>query len=123
MVKEFLLKELCRYQTGTLADIIYRNALLHADDEAFIYGHQSVSFSRYNLRVNSLIQALQTMGVKKGEVLGLAAWNCLEYMDVVGAAMKGGFIVSPYNPKLSKDELGDLINYQRPPLCLWDLSS
>ncbi len=111
MVKEFLLKELCRYQTGTLADIIYRNALLHADDEAFIYGHQSVSFSRYNLRVNSLIQALQTMGVKKGEVLGLAAWNCLEYMDVVGAAMKGGFIVSPYNPKLSKDELGDLINY------------
>jgi long-chain acyl-CoA synthetase len=106
-----VLKELCRYEIGTFADIIYRNALLHADDEAFIYGAERITFSQFNARVNGLIKSLHTMGVKKGDVLGLAAWNCIEYMDVVGAAMKGGFIVSPYNPKLSKNELGDLINY------------
>lgn len=111
MPEKLVLKELCRYQIGTFADIIYRNALLHADDEAFIYGPETVTFSQYNARVNSLISSLQAMGAKRGEVLGLAAWNCLEYVDVVGAAMKGGFIASPYNPKLAKDEMGALINY------------
>lgn len=111
MSEKLVLKELSRYQIGTLADIIYRNALLYSKDEAFIYGPERVTFSQYNARVNSLIHSLQSMGVKRGEVLGIASWNCLEYMDVVGAAMKGGYIASPYNPKLSKDELGVLINY------------
>ena len=111
MASKYLLKELSRYSIGTFADIIYRNALLHPNDEAFIYGDEVVTFSQYNARVNGLIKSLYDLGVKKGEILGLASWNCLEYMDVVGAAMKGGFIASPYNPKLNKNELLNLINY------------
>ena len=111
MARNLLLQELSRYQIGTLADIIYRNALLHPDDEAFIYGDETVTFSQFNSRVNALIRKLHELGVKKGEILGIASWNCIEYMDVVGAAMKGGFIASPYNPKLNKNELLNLINY------------
>src|SRR4030042_422115 len=48
---------------------------------------------------------------KKNEVPGILAWNCLEYVDVYGAAMKGGFITSPFSPRLKEDELDDLINY------------
>jgi acyl-CoA synthetase (AMP-forming)/AMP-acid ligase II len=39
------------------------------------------------------------------------SWNCPEYFDVVGAAMKGGFILSPYNPRLKVEELQYLIDY------------
>ena len=39
------------------------------------------------------------------------SWNRLEYPDVYGAAMKGGFIASPFNPRLQIDELEYLINY------------
>lgn len=111
MSDKLILKELCRYRRGTFADIIYRNALLHADDEAFVCGTRRITFAQFNARVNSLIHGLCSLKVKKGDVLGILSWNCLEYPDVYGAAMKGGFIASPFNPRLQTDELEYLINY------------
>jgi long-chain acyl-CoA synthetase len=111
MSANLILKELCRYARGTFADIVYRNALLHSDDEAFICGSQRITFSQFNARVNSLIHALSSLGVRKGDGIGILSWNCLEYTDAYGAAMKGGFIASPFNPRLHKEELEYLINY------------
>jgi len=111
MKKKLLLRELSRYPINTYADIIYRNALLHPEEEAFIYGSERITFGGFNARVNGLIHALHSMGVQKGDVLGILSWNCLEYVDVYGAAMKGGFIASPYNPRLQADELDYMINY------------
>jgi long-chain acyl-CoA synthetase len=111
MKEKLILKELSRYTIGTWADIIYRNALLYPDSEAFIYGKERVTFAQYNGRVNRLIHALHSMGVRKGEGTGIFSWNCLEYTDVIGAAMKSGFIVSPINPRLQTKELEYLINY------------
>jgi long-chain acyl-CoA synthetase len=53
------------------------------------------------------------MGVKKGDVIGALSWNCLEYADVYGAAMKGGFVVAPINPRLQSDECEYFINYSQ----------
>ncbi|MHB8765493.1 MAG: long-chain-fatty-acid--CoA ligase [Deferrisomatales bacterium] len=106
-----LLQELCRYATGTWADILYRNALLYPDREAFIYGGERVTFAGYNARVNRLVHALHALGVKKGDGIGALAWNCLEYAVLYGAAMKGGFILSPFNPRLQTGELEYLIGY------------
>ena len=111
MEEKLILKELCRYAIGTWADIIYRNALLYPEYEAFIYGKERITFAQFNARVNRLIHALHSMGVKKGEGIGILSWNCLEYADVYGAAMKGGFIISPFNPRLQANELDYLINY------------
>ena len=111
MSDKLILKELCRYRRGTFADIVYRNALLHADEEAFICGPQRITFAQFNARVNSLIHALSLCGVKKGDGIGMLSWNCLEYTDFYGAAMKGGFIASPFNPRLHSEELEYLINY------------
>jgi len=111
MTKNYILKELSRYNIGTFADVIYRNALLYPDQEAFIYKSKRITFSEYNARVNSLIHALQAMGAKKGDIIGILSWNCLEYADFLGAAWKGGFISSPFNPRLQANELEYLINY------------
>ena len=111
MSDRFSLRELSRYPLGTFADIIYRNALLYADDDAFVYGPKKLSFSQFNAQVNSLIHALQKMGIKKGDVLGILSWNCIETAEVHGAAMKGGFIASPFNPRAREDELVYIINY------------
>ena len=111
MERKFLLKELSRYKINTYADIICRNALLYPHREAFIYGSERITFTEFNARVNRLIHALNSLGVKKGDGIGVLSWNCLEYTDVYGAAMKGGFIISPLNPRLQADELDHLINY------------
>ena len=111
IMEKDILKELSRYNVGTYAEIIHRNALLNPDEEAFVYGDHRVTFADFNRRVNGIIHSLTSMGLKKGDVLGLLSWNCLECNDVYGAAMKGGFIAAPFNPRLQVDELEYLINY------------
>lgn len=113
MGSKYVLKELSRYNLDTYADIIYRNALLYSEKAAFTCGSRSLSFSDFNQKVNQLIAALQAKGIKKGEVVGILSWNCLEYAVVYGAAMKGGFIASAFNPRLKMDELEYIINYSK----------
>ena len=64
MASKFILKELSRYRIGTYADIIYRNALLYPEEEAFIYGEERVTFQEFNARVNSLIHALNALDIR-----------------------------------------------------------
>ena len=71
MATNHLLEKLSRYPIGTYADIIYRHALLNGNNVAFIYGKERVTFAEYNARVNSLVHALQSMSVKKGDVIGI----------------------------------------------------
>jgi long-chain acyl-CoA synthetase len=111
MSHKFILNELCRYRRGTFADIIYRNALLHPEGEAFVSGQRRVTFFEFNLRVNGLIRSLKRSGVPKGGVIGILSWNCMEYPEIYGAAMKGGLIASPFNPRLHEEELEYLIRY------------
>jgi acyl-CoA synthetase (AMP-forming)/AMP-acid ligase II len=110
MTAKLLLRELSRYDLGTFADIIYRNAILYPDSEAFVYGSERVSFQRFNERVNRLIHGLQALGIQKGDVIGILSWNRLEYPEVFGAAMKGGFILAHFNPRLQAEELIHVIN-------------
>lgn len=111
MSSRLLLKELCRYKIGTFGDIIYRNALLYPSKEAFIYGSERITFSEFNTKINALIHALRSMGLEKGDVIGVLSLNCLDYFYVYGAGQKGGFITSPYNFRLQAHELDYLINY------------
>jgi acyl-CoA synthetase (AMP-forming)/AMP-acid ligase II len=108
---KFVLSELSRYNIGTFAEVIYRNALLYSDKIALKYGTERITFAEFNTRVNSLVHALRSIGVNKGDVIGVLSWNCLDYTYVFGAAMKGGFIISPFNCRLHADELDYLINY------------
>ncbi len=114
MTRIYLLRELCRYPLGTFADIIYRNAILYPDSEAFVYGSERISFKQFNERVNSLIHGLQALGFQKGDIIGILSWNRLEYPEVFGAAMKGGFVLAHYNPRLQAGELVHLINDSEP---------
>jgi long-chain acyl-CoA synthetase len=111
MQGKLILRELSRYSIGTWADIIYRNALLYPENEVFIYGKKRITFAQFNARVNRVIHALHSLGVKKGGGIGIFSWNCLEYAEAYGAAMKGGFIISGMNPRLQSHELEYLINY------------
>jgi len=108
---KLILKELSRYNIGTYADIIYRNAILRAKEEAYVYNNVRLTWSQFNQNVNRLVHALNRLNVQAGDVLGILSWNCLEYALLYGAAMKGGFIASPYNTRLKAQELDYLINY------------
>lgn len=105
----FLIRS-CRYRSGLIPDIILRNAMIYPQREAFVCGEQRVNFQEYNARANSLAHALHGLGTKKGEVIGVLSWNCMGYMEVIGAAAKGGFIFSPFNVRFSASEVEYLVN-------------
>lgn len=110
MENKLILKELSRYPIGTFADLIYRNAILYPDSEAFVSGPDRISFHRFNQRTNSLVHGLHALGIHRGEVVGILSWNRLEYPEVFGAAMKGGFVLAHFSPRLKADELRRLID-------------
>lgn len=110
MTDKLVLQELSRYPLGTFADIIYRNALLYPDEEAFVCGPRRESFSRFNREVNRLVHGLQSTGVRNGDPIGVLSWNRVEYCEVFGAAMKGGFVLAHFNPRLLAGELIQVIN-------------
>ena len=108
---EQILKELSKYKIGTFAYIIHRHALLRPDKPAYAYENQKLTYAEYNAKVNSLVHALQKLGVNKGDHIGLLSWNCLDYALVYGAAMKGGYLLSRFNPRLGAEEVEHLLNY------------
>jgi long-chain acyl-CoA synthetase len=111
MPVKYILRELARYKIGTFAYIIHRHALLRPDKEAYVYGSERLTYAAYNRRVNSLVNALQELGVNKGDPIGILSWNCLDYVIVYGAAMKGGYVLSRFNSRLGAEELDYLIKY------------
>ncbi|MEW6137845.1 MAG: long-chain-fatty-acid--CoA ligase [Thermodesulfobacteriota bacterium] len=114
MSDKLILRELSRYQLGTFADIIYRNAILFPDNEAFVCGSERITFRRFNERVNRLVHGLQALGIRKGDVVGILSWNCLEYPEAFGAAMKGGYVFALYSPRLKAEELVGVMNDSEP---------
>ena len=114
MTKKYLLKELSRYSLGTFANIIYRNAILYPDQEAFVSGLERISFKQFNQGANRLVHGLHALGIQKGDMIGILSWNSLKYLEVFGAAMKGGFVLAHYNPRQQADELVHLINDSEP---------
>ena len=106
-----ILKELARYKIGTFAHIVHRHSLLRPEAEAYVYQDERLTYAEFNAKVNSLVHALQELGVNKGSSIGVLSWNCLEYAIVYGAAMKGGYLLSRFNPRLGAEELDYLINY------------
>ena len=111
MPEKYILRELSRYKIGTFAYIIHRHALLRPDKEAYVYGAERLTYAEYNGKVNSLVNALQELGVNKGDPIGILSWNCLDYVIVYGVAMKGGYILSRFNPRLGAEELEHIIKY------------
>ena len=114
MSGKLTLRELSRYPLGTFADIIYRNAILYPENEAFVCGPLRRTFQEFNQRVNRLIHGLQALGIQKGEIIGILSWNRLEYPEVFGAAMKGGFVLAHVNPRLQAQELIHVLNDAEP---------
>jgi long-chain acyl-CoA synthetase len=111
LTARFLLRELSRYNTGTFADILYRNALLYPDNAAFIYNDKRITHGEYNKAVNKIIHALQKMNVDNSKPVSILSWNSLPSVITYGTTLKGKYIASMLNPRLTADELEYIIKY------------
>lgn len=91
-----------------LADIIRRNTRRFPDDLAFVFKENRFTFKHYEERVNRLANALKALGIVKGDRISVILDNCHQHYEILGAAAKGGFVMSPLSTAL-KQELDHLI--------------
>jgi acyl-CoA synthetase (AMP-forming)/AMP-acid ligase II len=92
----------------TLRDMINDNAKKYPDKTAFIFEGKRYTFEQVNERINSLANALADLGVEKGDHVGILAYNCAQYFEVLGLA-KFGFVCVPLNYRSVGRELAYLI--------------
>ncbi len=93
----------------TLLDLIKRNARFYGSNTAFVFGAHRVTHAEYAGRSARLAAGLAAVGVGQRDRLAILSTNCLEYIDLLGAAAQLGAIVVPINWRLSAEEVAYII--------------
>ncbi len=70
---------------------------------------RAMSFRQWNERCARLANALAGIGLGKGDRLAVLAFNCVEWMEIYGAAAKAGMVVVPVNFRLLGEEIRYLV--------------
>jgi fatty-acyl-CoA synthase len=82
--------------------------------EGVIFQDKRMTYGEFNARVNRLANALQGLGVKKGERAAVLLFNCSQYLEIYYAVAKLGIILVTLNYRLSGKEVEYILNDSRP---------
>jgi len=89
--------------------LLTRSSHYFGDRKAFVIGDSSATYRQLNQRVNRLANGLFSLGLKKGDRVGLLFNNCMEYLESYFALYKSGLVWVRLNPRLSANELGRML--------------
>jgi acyl-CoA synthetase (AMP-forming)/AMP-acid ligase II len=104
----------------TLADLVDRNAHLHAQELHRTFGETRNTFADYRSRSLCLASAAYGVGLRGQDRLAVLAMNCPEYMEIIGAAEVSPFIVAPINYRLAAPEIAYVANDAAPRLFFFE---
>lgn len=96
------------------------NARLHGAQQAIVCADRTLTWRDLHDCVARCASALESLGIGKGDRVGILADNCELYMACFFAAPWLGAILVPFNTRLSPAELAELIDLARPSLVLHD---
>jgi len=80
---------------------------------------RELTYAAWNRRTNRVANALQGLELHKGDRVAVLAMNCFEYLDLLFACQKGGFILQALNWRLTPVELGKLVQDAGPRLLIY----
>ena len=89
-------------------------ALLVPDRTAIAFEGKRYTYAQINERVNRLADALNRLGLEKGDRAAIFEVNCNEYVEVCFATIKAGGIFAPLNFRIREEALVYLINKSEP---------
>ncbi len=68
------------------------------------------TFRKINERANRIVRLLRERGLKEGDAVALLCSNRGEFIEVLSAALRGGYRLTPVNWHLNADEVEYIIN-------------
>jgi acyl-CoA synthetase (AMP-forming)/AMP-acid ligase II len=93
---------------------ISRNARYWPDRPAIIFDGQATTFQELDERSSRLANALLALGAKKGDRIGVQAWNRPELIELECALYKAGLVKVAVNARLSQAEVVDTFTNAQP---------
>ncbi len=93
----------------TVYDVISRNAVLHADRDALVYGDLRMTFRDYKMKCDHCAAGLVEQGIQLGDRIAVVAHNSDYFMILYGAAAKIGAIVVPVNWRFQCNEISHIL--------------
>lgn len=89
---------------------IARGASYYRDKTAIVFGEKRLTFKEVNERANRLANALQNLGIRRGDRIASLNRNCYQHIEIVFARYKTGAVEVNLNPRLNVEELAWQIN-------------
>jgi acyl-coenzyme A synthetase/AMP-(fatty) acid ligase len=91
--------------------VLKMNALNYPDKLGCQDKYKSFTFKEWNERSCRLANALQEMGVDKGDRIAVLSYNRVEWMDIYASCGKRGHVVVPILFRLGPNEFEYIINH------------
>jgi long-chain acyl-CoA synthetase len=93
-----------------VSDIPRKHATRTPDKTAIVWEDRRITYAELQSRTWRLANALQGLGVRAGDRVGLLCSNRLEHVETVFAIMSLGAVWVPLNDRLTADELGFIVD-------------
>jgi fatty-acyl-CoA synthase len=96
----------------TIGANLERNVARFGDREALVSVHQNIryTYTAFNAAVNQVARGLLTLGLQRGDRLGIWSPNCAEWTLVQYATAKLGVVLVNINPAYRTHELAYVLN-------------
>jgi acyl-CoA synthetase (AMP-forming)/AMP-acid ligase II len=94
-----------------LSGLIDHHAERFGERVAFSAGEASLTYGDLHLRTRETAGALAERGVRRGDVVGVLLYNCLEFIDLMCACAHVGAIFMPLNWRLTGPELSYIVEH------------
>ena len=93
-----------------LGEMLARNARKFPDLEGVIFKDKRIQYRALDERVNQLANALLSLGIGKGDSIGLLMENRQEMLEIFFAVAKIGAVNVPINIRLAPQEIAYILN-------------
>lgn len=103
-----------------VSDLLSGNARRSPHRPALFYRGRATSFLELARRANQVAHALEALGVKKGDRIGLFARNSPEWIEVFFGVSKMGAVLVPINFRLRGPEVAYLLEHSEPSVIILD---
>lgn len=89
----------------TISDAVATHARLIPNKLGTRDSRRSLSYAQWHERASRLAAGLLTLGLNKGDRVGVLAYNCVEWMEIYVALARSGLVAVPLNVRLTGPEM------------------
>lgn len=103
-----------------ITELLAERARDRSEHPFLFHEGRRLSYRDFDRLTNRAAQAMQDLGVHKGDRVTVAMENSVDYLVAAFGALKAGAVYHPVNPALGPSELGYVLGHAEPRLILVD---